>query len=217
MLQRHLDEWEQYENKELFEIIIVDDCSLYYPAKDVIRDVGIKIRLFSIITSIPWNQDGARNLAMFHAIGWCVLLDMDMLVTKDEAKVMNHIELNEKLIYGIDRRRVNYEKLPSHPNCFMMTSEMYKKIGGYDETFAGYYGSDKAFKIRLKKKKLKIEQSPFILTDYNGLLRDSTTKSLGRKNSKYDIRNNKWLHLRIYLAPRPKKQLNFEWVEVPLW
>jgi glycosyltransferase involved in cell wall biosynthesis len=37
-----------------------------------------------------------------------------------------------------------------HPNSWLMTRQMFDQMGGYDERFSGYYGSDSEFRERCK-------------------------------------------------------------------
>ena len=216
MLMRHQEEWSKYENKEQFEIIIVDDCSINTPAIEKLYDTGIKTRLFRVKTQIPWNQDGARNLAMKHAEGWCLLLDMDMLLPKEEAKILLTHEFNRKQIYKNAMRNLKKNAISCHSNTYLVTSETYWHLGGYDEHFSGYYGSDYAFKKRLRRDYGELKQSPVILKGLNGTISDAATTSLGRKNTKYDIRNNILMMARLFFAPKPTRHIRFEWVEVVL-
>ena len=94
MLDLHLSEWEQYERKDRWRIVLVDDCSKRDPALPHIRDVGIEIELYRINTDRAWNQNGARNLGMTHAMGWCLLTDMDHLLPARDAKRLQGIDLD---------------------------------------------------------------------------------------------------------------------------
>lgn len=216
MLKRHQEEWSKYANKEQFEIIIVDDCSINSPAMEKLYDTGIKTRLFYVKTQIPWNQDGARNLAMKHAEGWCLLLDMDMLLPKEEAEILLTYDLHPEVIYKNVRRSIKNNSISCHSNTYLITSKTFWDFGGYDEHFSGYYGSDYAFKKRLRRFYGELKSSPILLHALNGIISDATTKSLGRKNTNYDIRKNKLMMARLFLAPKPKFHIRFEWIEVVL-
>ena len=211
MLKKHLATWCNYQDKDFFEVIIVDDCSPNKPAKDYLYDVGFPIRLFRITTQIPWNQHGAKNLAMKHASGWCLLADMDLLLTAEEAKVLIHANLDDTCYYRSLRRYNNHSSIDYHANSFVITTTMYWAIGGYDEAYAGYYGTDRAFKRRLKKFFPNEKPSPMLLTPYNHIIEDARTQAFGRENSPYHLSRNLRLRLRMRIGPKPIKPLNFDW------
>ncbi len=51
----------------------------------------------------------------------------------------------------------------SHPNSWFMTKELYDRMGGYDERFAGWYGTDGDFRDRIKVKgKVLIFDCPIV-------------------------------------------------------
>lgn len=68
MLDRHIEEWKNYPDalKDQIKAVIVDDGSSKDSALPHVQDVGFPIELYRINVDIPWNQNGARNLAMTH-------------------------------------------------------------------------------------------------------------------------------------------------------
>lgn len=215
MLKEHIKVWKTYNNENI-KIIIIDDCSSRNPANENITDNTLNLRLFRIETPIPWNQHGAKNLGMKHVDGWALLLDMDLLLETSQLEYLTSASLDKSVYYQSLRRHPKNLNLTFHPNSFLIHSEMYWSIGGYDESFAGYYGSDAAFKKRLEKLHGQPKPSPMILSSYNSLIEDSKTTDFGRKGTKYSVQNNFALRLRRKLAPPPKKPINFVWHEVKL-
>ena len=87
MLAKHLAEWTQYDDKDKARLsaVLVDDGSPRNPAEAAIRahgSVGFPITLLRVLENKPWNQDGARNLAMKIAEGWTLMTDMDHMLTR---------------------------------------------------------------------------------------------------------------------------------------
>jgi len=216
MLARHFEEWSTYNNKEQFEIIIVDDCSKEFPIDNQIIDVGINTRYFKITSDIPWNQHGARNLAMKHAEGMCFLADMDTLLTKEEAEILLSADLKSNLAYQVLIRNSAKTKITLHPNTFILHSDLFHKVGGYDERYAGYYGTDINFRKRLFRKVGQPKLSPILTQGFGGVIKDSTTKDYGRQGSEYDIRKNLFRLIQLFIAPKAIKPLNFEWCEIDI-
>jgi hypothetical protein len=216
MLARHIREWEHYSDqaKELLKVIIVDDGSPTTSAERVLRSQGkaeMSLKLFRIKPDIPWNQDGARNLAMMEcATPWALLTDMDHLLPRAEAEQLvqrsfkpgTYYLPDQLLTSGISLRR-------PHPNTYIMNRADFWAMGGYDEDFAGFYGSDGNFRKCAKGAGL-IEQ--FLLEQHLVVYRaedifDANTKRYGRKGSEYHAMFNPKLDAKrrgpAYKAVRP--------------
>jgi hypothetical protein len=68
-----------------------------------------------------------------------------------------------------------------HPNSWLMLRSLYDKIGGYDERFAGYYGTDADFRDRLAAI-AEIKQVKEALIRYpRTLIHDASTTTYLRK------------------------------------
>jgi hypothetical protein len=52
-------------------------------------------------------------------------------------------------IYGFSRREYNGLSAAPHPNSWLMTREMFWKVGGYDEALSGHYGTDGDWRRRM--------------------------------------------------------------------
>ena len=155
MLREHLATWYRYRAEDLqrLSFIIVDDGSPRHPAKDVLkgRCAGLDVRLFTIGVNIPWNQDGARNLGMKYCRSdWAFLTDMDHVVPPAHAnKMINFAQIEAKAgNYYMPASQVKTDGtvLGEHPNTYLFNVRNYWMIGGYDEDFAGAYGSDGNFR-----------------------------------------------------------------------
>lgn len=214
MLDRHLEEWNLYSAKENFSAIIVDDCSKRDPAIDHLKNIDFPfpIQLYRINTDIPWNQNGARNLAMTHAQGWCLMTDMDHLLSAENAQDLTETVLDPNKAYRPARTRA-VDGLPykPHPNSYILTQELYWKAGGYDEAFCGYYGSDSTFRSQLLKIAEKIDlEIPLILFGKE-VIADASTVDYGRKGSDYHVLAHPEIRKRKKQNLDPIPPLNFEW------
>ena len=213
MLNRHLSEWEGYKIKEKFKAIVVDDGSPTDPAINHLEgvDVGFPIELYRIKEDIPWNQDGARNLGMTHATGWCLISDMDHLLNAKNARKLAALTYDRAVHYVPNREKPDGSKYHHHPNTYFLTSDLYWLAGGYDESFRGYYGSDSVFKRQLneisERQMLNVALTLYSRED----IPDASTTNYGRKDSQYHILNNPELMERRKQMPGPIKPLNFEW------
>lgn len=214
MLDLHLKEWNKYENKEMFSAIIVDDCSMRDPAEPHLIDVGFPISLYRITTDIPWNQNGARNLAMTYANGWCLITDIDHLLKRKHAKKFKDLKLENGYYYKPHRKLhdgLNYHK---HPNSYILNYDLYWKAGGYDEDFCGYYGTDSTFRRQLEKNAVEGETEIVLSLYGRGVISDASTIEYGRKNSKYHVSNNERLKYKRKHGGTPIPPLNFDWYKV---
>jgi hypothetical protein len=98
---------------------------------------------------VRWNQHSARNIGMHHADdGFCLILDMDLVAPAETMTRLLHGMHDPNVIYRFSRRRHTGEKLLPHSNAWFMTREMFWRVGGYDENFAGIWGTDDDWRRR---------------------------------------------------------------------
>jgi hypothetical protein len=209
MLKRHIEEWKEYPKG--FRAIIVDDGSEEAALPILKENCPIPLQLYRITVDKPWNQNCARNLAMTHSRGWCLMTDMDHLLTIEEANKINLEDYQEQYAYKPLRRRANgdpYDK--RHPNSFLLTHDLFWEVGGYNENTCGWYGTDSMFRKKLKNRTL--ETSLFALNLYEGVIEDAITRTYGRKDSHYHLANNKRLIKDIKQNNLPTTSLNFPWI-----
>lgn len=212
MLERHFEEWQTYPKKD-FKIILVDDGSQNDPAINHIEKIPFPLELYRIKKDIPWNQNGARNLGMTHAEGWCLITDMDHLLSKDQFEKLYKLELSTTTHYVPGRKKLNEEWYKRHPNSYILHKDLYWKAGGYDESFSGYYGTDSTFRRQLAKVSERVElQKIFYLTLFGRKdIKDASTRNYGRKGSEYQVGRNPELAARKRTNPPPIPPLNFPW------
>jgi len=128
--------------------IVIDDGS---PARTRLPEkLPFPIRLFRIEVDVRWNWLAARNIGFHHAPdGWCLVTDIDHVVPESTATALVYGRHDASVIYGLSRVEFDGTKLAAHPNSWFLTREMFWKVGGYDETMSGFYGSDGDWRRRL--------------------------------------------------------------------
>lgn len=153
MLKRHLDEWQNWapELRDLATFIVVDDCSPT-PALDEILQLGaekLPVKVYRVKVDQAWGQDAARNIGMRETLNdWNLMTDMDHMLTRAGAERMStFLERAKKGTYYMPARvRTSGAEYHAHPNTFLMHKDDFWRMGGYDEDFVGYYGSDGNFR-----------------------------------------------------------------------
>jgi glycosyltransferase involved in cell wall biosynthesis len=148
-------------------VVIVDDGSPRNPA-----EVGIKwfpiqpsLQIFRMGVDIRWNQDACRNIGVKHAeTDWVLLTDMDHLVPNETWRECMNAKLDPACVYMFPRVSApDMSPYKHHPNTWLMTRKLYDRVGGYDERFAGIYGTDGDFASRIREvAKIKWRENPVI-------------------------------------------------------
>lgn len=142
--------------KRHLEVIVVDDGSPDGQAQG--EEIGCPLRLYRIAVDIRWNQDAARNIAAHHArTDWLLLTDIDHLVPPETFEGVMAGKLDPRRVYRFGRvtwsvdegGRHSLTPYKPHPNSWLMTRAIYDRMGGYDERFAGLYGTDSDFRDRV--------------------------------------------------------------------
>ena len=70
-----------------------------------------------------------------------------------------------------------------HPNTFAMSRLIWDRVGGYDEDFCGFYGTDSMFRSRLGEIRMAPE-SAFIVRYPREVIPDASTTTLDRNASR---------------------------------
>lgn len=170
MLDRQVIEWEQYASRA--KIICIDDGSPE-PALPIITARASpallkRLRLYRITVDIPWNREGARNLAAQQCeTDWLVNVDIDHLLPAKACAALLDFDAREGRWYRFPRFRVGKadatrrkDKLPDdcefgrihpHIDSYLVTRAMYWEAGGYDEDYAGCLGGGSEFLRRLEQ------------------------------------------------------------------
>ena len=164
MLAVQLEGWHQWadKRKDRFGVILVDDGSPHFPAAEVSRPEGLpNLQIYRVLEDRPWHQHAARNLGAHVAPdGWLLLTDMDHVLPESSARAifkrLDRGQLDPGTIYMLDRIEADTGEPTLNergarkpdPNSFLLTRELYWRIGGYDEDYCGIYGTDGLFKER---------------------------------------------------------------------
>lgn len=190
MLLKQLEEFSKMssEVQELLELMIVDDGSPEHPAGELCAQQlhTFLLQIYRIDVNVRWNQDAARNIGARHAgKKWLLLTDIDHLIPEGTLRYLMNAHLSEKAIYKF--ARLEYDGVTPykvHPNTWFMTDKMYERVGGYDERFAGYYGTDWDFRDRTVRAAEKIQQlpCPIIRVGREHIPDASTPREFGRKS-----------------------------------
>lgn len=176
MFRRQLDSFLSlgFDLKERLQYVVVDDCSPKWPAFDVVSPLleqdktlgGIPFSLFRMKVDIRWNQDACRNLGAHHSRHpWVLLTDIDhMIPERTMRKLLLHENLQETYAYRFSRvDDRTFEPYKPHPNSWLMTKSIYDAADGYDERFAGWYGTDGDFRNRVMAVTNSVRQLPLPL------------------------------------------------------
>jgi predicted glycosyltransferase involved in capsule biosynthesis len=132
-----------------------------------------------MLVDVPWNQDACRNLGVAHATtDWILLIDMDQMVPAETMRQLMTADFRPDWAYKFSRLSApSLKHRGHHPNCWFMTRLLYESIGGYDERFAGYYGTDGDFNARVMKA-AEIVVLDSVLVRAPVLIPDSRTQTL---------------------------------------
>lgn len=138
--------------REQVRLIVVDDGSPNAPAQP--GECGVALEIYRMGVDVRWNQDACRNLGVDRAPdGWVLLTDIDHLIPESTLASLIVHEIDDRLAYKFERvSEPDMTPYKPHPNSWFMTKALYDKIGGYDERFAGLYGTDGDFRDRVRAK-----------------------------------------------------------------
>lgn len=127
------------------DFIVVDDGSPEHPLEAELRHDSApgRLRAFRVGVDCRWNWLAARNIGAHHASdGWLLLTDMDHVVPAETLAAVLYGSHDPGTIYGFDRAEHTGAAIQPHPNSWLMTREMFWRVGGYDERLSGHYGTD---------------------------------------------------------------------------
>lgn len=216
------DEWPR-ELVPHVKIIIVDDGSQKNPAAPIVQEclnVSFqplpKFELYRVLINIPWNQNGAHNLG-FHVAdeGWCLTTDIDHVVETHLLQKLLVMTPKVGSYYSFARRQARDRNtvFKRHPNSWLLTRKMFLDSGGYDEDFAGYYGSDSCFRraLTLVGKHVELPDSHYLTVYDEKDIADANTREWGRKDSKYHSARVPSLAKKRGRAYKAENPLRFPW------
>ena len=193
MLREQLTVWGAYPSKlkAHFHTIITDDGSPNGQAAPVFQSVGLASqRLYRTDVDVRWNWLFCRNLGVQEATTeWVLLTDIDHVLFESTLKTILTSPLDASAVYRFSRVDAHglypwTELTPykAHPNTWLMTRKMFDRVGGYDERFSGYYGSDSEFRERVHGTASAVIMLPDALVRYpREIIPDASTTTYQRK------------------------------------
>lgn len=199
--------------KAHISLIVVDDGSPETPATLPETNLGFaKVSLFRVDVDVRWNWLTCRNIGVANArTDWVLLTDIDLELPEVTARRIVEQKLRTENVYRFGRLTAP-EMTPykPHPNSWLMTRKMFDRIGGYDERFSGYYGTDGEFRDRVKAQAATIvilEEFPLVRVPRE-LVADASTTTYGRKE-KQDHDGVTRIRAQIAKEGGPTKRLSF--------
>src|SRR5262245_16321505 len=119
----------------------------------------VSFQAFRVDVDVRWNWLTCRNIGAHHArTEWLLMTDIDHLLPENTARRIIEGPLDPKRAYRFKRLDApdmkptldRHGKEKPHPNTWLFTKATFERIGGYDERFSGFYGSDGGFRDRVK-------------------------------------------------------------------
>lgn len=143
--------------------ILKDESTEQFHAR---RRLGLaSFQLFRVDVDIRWNWITCRNIGVHHAkTAWVLMTDIDHMIPAETARRITGGKLREDNVYRFERVDApDLTPYKPHPNTWMMTRAMFDKIGGYDERFSGFYGTDGEFRDRVRANAAAVVMLPEVL------------------------------------------------------
>lgn len=222
MLDIQLDNIAQYplEIRENIELIIIDDASPRWPARINGKIYDFKISLYRTLKDIPWNQDFCRNVGAYAANNeWLLFTDIDHLIPRRTIEALFNKTVFKDRKYNVYRfARISapdMQPYKPHPNSWVIARDFYRDVlKGYDERFAGHYGTDGDFRDRINKFTDVIQLDIPLIRIGRETIPDASTTTLVRKKPEDGAAIQRIKRERMGAEP---KVLSFEYEEIKLW
>lgn len=227
MLEFQLRHWNSLpaEVQSHLLVTVVDDGSRKHPAHEVLNRIKspawVEVRLYRIKVDVRWNWIACRNLAMHYArTDWRLMTDMDHVVPETTLRKIMETSYGEDCAYRFARSDLvslePWRTKPNpklHPNTWLMTGELFDRIGGYDERFSGHYGSDGEFRDRVAAKARRIIELPeHVVRVPREVIPDASTTNYTRKDPVLD--RGHVARIREARGKAPPLRLTFPWERV---
>jgi hypothetical protein len=210
-LARQMRAWRAYgpELRDMFEFLVVDDCSPT-PARLAVDN---HVRVVRIDDAVPWDTGAARNLAVYAARTREVLvLDADQVLSDRHA---SHLVAMPPLPAGAYAAPLlvhptTGQGLAFHRHAGLFCRAEFLETGGYDEASTGYEG-DNTFQRRRDTLMTRLEL-PQLRVDHHGDAPCTRWPRVGRFNAR--TRDTRAHGLALQASARPKAILTRRWHEV---
>ena len=189
MLKEHLQEWARWPKDliDRYRFVIVDDAS---PEPARIGSHPGEIWLFRVEKDVPWGWPAAKNIAM-HEIpdGPALITDIDHKLEVVDAYPLLNLQVQPNAHYIPRRRRVvDGKEYKRHPSTYILQKELYWRVGGFEERWLGFYGTDFLMRKRIQRMSDRVELDDVWLTLFGReVVPDASTTCFGRKGSEYHL------------------------------
>lgn len=188
MLREQQRAWNAYppEVKPRLHVIVIDDGSPKYRAlPEHIEDIGLaSFQLYRTLVDVRWNWLFCRNLGVSKATTeWVLMTDIDHVLPLETLRTLLDGDLDDQAVYRFSRVDAPHlTPYKPHPNSWFLTRTMFDRIGGYDERFSGFYGTDAEFRDRVTATARAVVMLPDVLIRYpREVIADASTTTYGRK------------------------------------
>lgn len=168
--------------RDLLHVVIVDDGSPEHPAQA--EEIGCPLQIYRVGVDVRWNQDACRNIGVHHAeTEWLLLTDMDHVAPEETWRPLLTRRYDSDKVYRLSRVSApGMTPYKPHPNSWFLTRGLFERAGGYDETFAGLYGTDAFFRDQVADVATEVVMLKEVLIRYpREVVADASTTRYLRK------------------------------------
>jgi hypothetical protein len=203
-------------------VIIVDDCSPRWPALPHVvqpmEQLGLaSFRLYRTKVDVRWNWLFCRNLGVSEATtDWVFMTDIDHVMPGKTLARLLDATLDSRKAYRMSRVDApDLTPYKPHPNTWLMTRMLFDRIGGYDERFSGFYGTDGEFRRRVQDTSDEIVILPQVMVRYpREVVADASTTTYGRKEVQDRINVKRIVLQRAEIPNWKTKRLTFPYEQL---
>lgn len=173
-------------------------------------------QLFRVEVDVRWNWITCRNIGVHEAkTDWVLMTDIDHLIPEATLRRIQEVKLDERSAYRFSRVDApDLAPYKPHPNSWLMTRRRFDKIGGYDERFSGFYGTDGEFRDRVTANSRSVIMLDEVLIRVpREVVADASTTVYKRKQPE-DHAGVTRIRAEIAKAGGPTKRLSFPYHRV---
>lgn len=206
MLRVQVDNWNKFgaDLTKKITAIVVDDCS-DYPPVSILRQCKADTVLLRFREPGLWTMHEARNLGAFFSGSqwpsrWLFMSDIDLLICDRSLHRLLNRNLCKANYYTFNRILAgSREPVNYHANSYLVASEVYERLNGYDVDlcglYGGGYGGDRVFVHQLEQIVSRIHLTDIELIafgrvhDVPALIADADTTQWDRAawNTRYQL------------------------------
>lgn len=200
---------------EQITLIVVDDCS---PTAPAVVEPGQRfaVEVYRLAVDVAWNQDACRNLGMRHVKSeWVLLTDMDHVPSERLIDRLLTMPLDTSRFYRMARVSApDASAYKPHPNSYVLTKSLYWRVGGYDERWAGAYGTDGNFRRGLDKLSSEVFLKEPLMRFPREVIPDASTTQYARQSKENEELKRRIKHEIAASGIEGPVTGRFEWARV---